>query len=712
MASGKIQGITVEIAGKTSGLVDSLKTADKAISKTQSALKAIDKALEFDPTNTELLAQKQELLAKAVNETSERLNILKQTAELAAQGLEDGTTTKEQYAELTAEIAKTEKQLENMADNSEDAAEEMDELADNTEEASDEAEKGSFNWDKFGKAAAAAGAAAAAAMAAAGAAIVEVTKFLTDCTVSAAGFADEVLTMSTVTGIATDDLQAYMYAAELVDVSIDTLTGSMSKNIKSMTAAQDGTGAAAEAYAALGVSVTNADGSLRDGQEVYWELIDALGQVEDETTRDSLSMSILGKSAQDLNPLIEAGADRMQELAGQAEEAGYIMSGDTLEAFGEFDDQLQYLDVGATAAKNALGGILLPILTDLAGEGVDLLGEFTTKLNEADGDVSQIGPIIGEMLPEVLNVISSYIPMILELAGTIVMSILDALLANADQILTTAASIIETLAMGILQALPTLVPTIISVLMGIVDFAVENIDLILEISFEIFEALISGISSNLPKLLPAVISIINSINQFALSHIDEIIVMAAQLILGLVTGFLSSTPEILSGVGQVISSILGALGDLGGELVDMALSWGADLIDNFISGITGAAGRLWDTITGIAQTVKDTLGFSVPKIGPLHEWAAHNPGADMVDLWSDGVDDNLGTLQNSMQLFGDTIADGATTNYSGQLAGISSQLGALGGGQPIIAQIYLGSEMIETQVLNAQNRLNFISGGH
>ena len=706
-----IKGITLKIFGDTSDLSAAFRKAEHEIESTQGALRAVDKALQLDPGNVELIAQKQRLLTNAVDETKKKLEVMKQAAAEAMQTLgQEGGASENDIAKLQAAIVQTEKKLKNYEDAASEAANETEDLGEEAKDAGDKAEESGADWSKFGDAAKKAAEIAAAAVAALGAALVAAAKALTDCTVEAAAFADEVLTQSAVTGIATDDLQAYMYAAELVDVSTETLTGSMARNIRSMTGAVDGTGAAAEAYAALGVSVTNADGTLRDSETVYWELIDALGQVEDETTRDSLSMSILGKSAQDLNPLIEAGSDRMQELAGQAEEAGYIMSGDTLDAFGEFDDQLQYLDVGATAAKNALGGILLPILTDLAGEGVTLLGEFTNKVNDADGDIGKISDIIGEMLPQVLSVISSYLPMILDLAGTVVMSILDALLANADQILTTAASILETLAMGLLQALPSLVPTVISVLMGIVDFAVDNINLILEISFQIFEALISGISSNLPKLIPAVISIINSINQFALSHIDEIIVMAAQLILGLVTGFLSSTPEILSGVGQVVSSILGALGDLGGELVDMALSWGADLIDNFISGITGAAGRLWDTITGIAQTVKDTLGFSVPKRGPLHEWKYNNPGADMVDLWAGGVDSNLGTLQASMNGFANVVTGGASTDYTGQLNAINANLGNMSGSK-FVVPVYVGGRLLDTYITEAETNNNFRSGG-
>ena len=190
-----------------------------------------------------------------------------------------------------------------------------DDFGDSVKEAGNKSKDASGAFEALGTVCKATAAAVAATAVAIGATLVEVGKALVSASVDGAAYADTVLTESTVTGIATDKLQEYMYAAELVDVSVETLTKSMAKNIKSMKSAQDGSSAMVEAYEKLGVSVTNTDGTLRNSDDVYWELIDALGAVENETERDALAMQILGKSAQELNPLIEAGADKMSELA-------------------------------------------------------------------------------------------------------------------------------------------------------------------------------------------------------------------------------------------------------------------------------------------------------------------------------------------------------------------------------------------------------------
>lgn len=143
--AGKIVGITIDIAGKTSGLVSSLKSADSALSKTNSALKSVNNALKFDSSNVDLLKSKSQLLGEAIAANSEKLDVLKATAEKAMETLgQEGGTTTEQMAELQAEISRTEQTLaglETEAANTNsaldsigsDAAGELDDLAGSAE---------------------------------------------------------------------------------------------------------------------------------------------------------------------------------------------------------------------------------------------------------------------------------------------------------------------------------------------------------------------------------------------------------------------------------------------------------------------------------------------------------------------------------------------------------------------------------------------------
>lgn len=189
---------------------------------------------------------------------------------------------------------------------------------------------------------------------------------LTKMTVATAKTADDIMTLSSTSGMTTDQIQELSYASELLDVSVDTVDGSITKMIRSMESSKTKTSDQAKAFKELHVSATDANGQLRDANDVFLRTVDALGKVSNETERDSLSMTIFGKSARDLNPLIEAGSGKLRELSQEAHNVGYVMSGDTLESFGELDDAMQRLDKQGDTLKNSFAVALLPILTALA----------------------------------------------------------------------------------------------------------------------------------------------------------------------------------------------------------------------------------------------------------------------------------------------------------------------------------------------------------
>ena len=325
---------------------------------------------------SEIYAQQKEkvrALEQAVKESSEKYGENSQQTDRLKVSYNQARV---ELDRLGQELQQNAQYMEEAKNSTDQCATSIDQYGNRVKDASDKSKgfgtTGQSSFLKVGKALIAAGIAAKVA---------DIAKKLASATKEAAAFADEVLTLSAKTNISTDALQGYMYASELVDVSVETITKSMQRNIRSMGSAADGTAQYANAYKQLGVAVQDSNGDLRDSQEVFWELIDALGQMTNETERDEIAMTLLGKSAQDLNPLIEAGADRMRELADEAASVGFIMSGETLSALGSLDDQLQRLDGAATAAKNALGAALAPTLENLAEKATNFLVAITNTIN-------------------------------------------------------------------------------------------------------------------------------------------------------------------------------------------------------------------------------------------------------------------------------------------------------------------------------------------
>lgn len=185
------------------------------------------------------------------------------------------------------------------------------------------------------------------------------------CSIGAANFADDILTLSSVTGIATDELQKMQYASDFLDVSMETMTGGITRLTRSMDDARNGNKELADGFKKLRVSITDSRGQLKDANQVFYDTIDALGRVKNETERDALAMTLLGKSAKELNPLIEAGSKRLKELGVEAENMGTVMGEDSLEKLGKFKDTMDKLENTTGALKNSLGLALLPILTAL-----------------------------------------------------------------------------------------------------------------------------------------------------------------------------------------------------------------------------------------------------------------------------------------------------------------------------------------------------------
>ena len=286
---------------------DSLKTMGTEMAKVTSAFignENSSKALKA--TNKQLTAQFEELSNKADIQR-------KRLDELDKAGVDP---TSASYQRLVQDLNKTEAEMNKTAA----------QIDQNTEKLKNHGQTAEEAHRKHAEAAKK----AATAVAGVTAAVAAVGVGLAKMTLDAAEAADELQTMSVKTGISTDELQKLKYAAGTVDVSVDTVAGAMGKLTKNMSSAASGSGAAADAFAKLGVAVKNDDGSFRDRNEVFKESIAALGQIADETERDATAMALFGKSATELNPLIEGGAEALAALGDHAEQAGLILSGDAL----------------------------------------------------------------------------------------------------------------------------------------------------------------------------------------------------------------------------------------------------------------------------------------------------------------------------------------------------------------------------------------------
>ena len=406
--AGNIKGITIEFQGDTTKLDKALRQIKNSTKDIDNELRQVNKALKFNPTSVDLWRQKQDLLKQKIKETESNLKELKNIqAQMDAKGVDKNS---EAYRRVQREIIEAESKLKTF--NSELRKVGQVNLRAMSEQFKDMGNK----LTAAGHAMQGLSTAAAAVTAAIGA-----------LTVKSGKWADDLNTMSKRYSIGTNELQKYAAASELVDVDVETIAKSHIKLEKQMMSASKGTGASAEAFEKLGVSVTDADGNLRDGDSVWQETIAALGQMSNETERDALAMQLMGKSATDLNPLIEDGGEAYKNFADTLAKYDLeFVDQDMLDQANQFNDALDTMKAIGMVAFQQLGTQLAAYLAPAMEKVVNLVGQianwFSNLSPRTQALIAGIAAFVAVLAPLLIGLgkISFAISSIMSLASTLI----------------------------------------------------------------------------------------------------------------------------------------------------------------------------------------------------------------------------------------------------------------------------------------------------
>ena len=359
----KVRGVTIEIGGDVTELSKALKGVNSDISKTQKELKDVEKLLKLDPSNTELLRQKHELLGKQVADTKTKLETLRKTEEeLNKTGVDKHS---EQYRALEREIISTEDSLRKL----EAAA-----AASNVT-----LTKVSQTFGKISDASGKVAQATKGISTAAGGALAGIAG-LAYKSVQAA---DDLNTLAKQTGISTAELQKMQYASDLIDVSVDSITGAMTKMKKNMASTSKDTQAA---FQRIGVSVQDSNGQLRDATTVFYEVLEGLSHVANETERDTLAMQLFGRSADELAGIVDDGGAALRELGLEAEQLGLIMDQQTLDSLNNVNDAVDKLKAKANGELAQAGAKAMEALMPVFEKVLDAMSKALDYIGSLDED--------------------------------------------------------------------------------------------------------------------------------------------------------------------------------------------------------------------------------------------------------------------------------------------------------------------------------------
>lgn len=673
---------------------------------------------------------KEELLAKASKNLDDQIKnqqkLVDKLTEAVAKSAEEKGEDATQTLKLKEQLAKAETGLNKLNDTTVESTLGINELAESEEKAGQEAKEASNQTSVW---TIALGNLLSDAIKAGFNFMVEslksVVNYFKEAVTGAANYADEIVTLSKTTGLSTQALQEYSYMAKLVDVDLSTITGSITKLEKSMASASTGSGAAADAFAELGVAVLDSNGEFRSANDVFLDAIDALGKIDNDVERDTVAMTLFGKSAKELNPLIEKGSDGLNAFREEANKVGAVLGDETLEKLTEVQDGFDRLGLTADAVKNQIGAsigeYMLPYLNELVTAFQDLASTH---------DVGAFADALADVINKLLDDLVAALPSILNAASKIVQKLVEGLIKNLPQIGKAALDLVTGLATFIIQNLPFITETAIELVIALVDGLAEQMPLLIPAAFQAVIAIVNGLLSHIGDIIAAAIelvggiiegitspdalnaliaaipTIIESFYKGILNNLPRIISGGVTIIVNLIAGLISAIPQIIKSVPEIIKAVVDTLKEFdwaacGADIIDgiangisdtakevwaavteafnaaldwlkglgsSAVQWGKDLINGFVQGIKDAAGWLWGEIKGIGQGIADFLGFSVPKKGVLHYYESWMP--DFMMGLAKGIDDNAWRVQDALKdATGGMTLSGKTTNV--EMGGIA-----------------------------------------
>lgn len=510
---------------------------------------------------------------------------------------------------------------------------------------------------------------------------------LSKMALSSAETADKVDKMSQKIGISRQAYQELDFICSQSGMSVDSLQMGMKTLVGAMDGAASGTATNVEQFEKLGISAINADGSLRNQEDVMWETIQALQEMDNEAEKARLANELFGRSGSEMMPLLNGEAESVEEMKKQAHELGLVLNDETVNAGVSLTDTMDQMKRSLGTVATKLGGALMPMLEKFVKLIID-------NMPMIQGMADRIAPIIAQMfeqlLPPLMQLAEELFPVIFDLIEQILPPLIEIITA----ILPVITNLITMLLPPIIEIVTMLLPLLVQILepiMSLLQPLFELLNPILEIIMAVLTPLIELIN----MILPPIISLFTKIIEFIMPPLQAAFEWLAETLSGALAGAFSIIQEIAGNVmkafGGLIDFITGVFtGDW--EKAWQGISdfvtgiwdaiWGAikgfinliiDGINMLWSGIYGAVKGIVDGIGSIAGAIGDLFGqdwhFSMPEDPPLIPKLARGGIVDkstLIEAGEDGAEAIVPLEKNTEWI--DVLAHKITNNGGAQPA--------------------------------------------
>jgi phage-related minor tail protein len=747
--ANNIKGLTVEIGGNATKLIDALNDVNKKSRSLSSELGEVNRLLKLDPGNTDLLVQKQKILAEAVQTTKEKLDKLKEAEKQVQKQFERGEVSEEQVRALQREIIATEKkmeQYERAIEETNDALKGMDDSTEEVEESSGKLGETLANVAKTGFTAVAT---AAAALVTGLVAAAESTRdYRTemgklDVAFTTNGHTSEAAlgAYKELQGILGETDQAVEAANHLAvltknEQDLAVWTGDILPGIFATFGASlplEGLTEAANETAKVGQVTGGLADALNWASEQGMDFGIGLKENIDFTKKSAKELKNMSAAQREEYEARKAQYEEINKYNKSVEEAASVedrfnialanctteqerqaLIMDTLQQiYGEASEVYKETNAEVIRANEAneawmesmagVGGAIEPIVTDIKLMGASLLSEavpgvealagaFRGLLNGEDGAAADFGAAVSDLVSGLISKITEALPTIAQTGMSIISAIVTAIGQQLPTVLSTGGQILYQLLSGIVSNLPSIAQGAMDAIGGFVQGLQTNLPLVLEKGRELLLNLANGIRENLPSLVSQALDILTNFAQTIYDNAPTLVQTGFEVLSNIIAGILSALPELIARVPEIISTFANTIND------------------NFPTILLKGAQLIWQIIQGIISAIP-TLIANVPKIitAIVDVWEAFNwlnLGKKAITLLKDGVLKMVSSVKSAGKTIATTVTDTLKDLPSKLLNLGKSAISDLGGSiKNGVGSITSAAKSIFTAIVNAVKSL-------
>lgn len=666
----RIEGITIEIDGSTTKLNDALKDTSRVISSTNSEIKALNQALKLDPTNTELLSQKQDVLKNNIAATTEKLNTLKEAQRQMGAYSSLTDEQKENYRALSVEIAKSENALKNMNGELKNTSKiDLSKLKDTLTKVGEVAVD---VVKKVSQVTAAIGGALAGVVAAG-------VKSFADLEKAQKGserlFGDSfnkvkknASTAYKTIGLSAGEYydQVNTYAVGLKN-ALNGDTDAAAELSNSILIAQadivSATGASSEQVQSAFAAVMRGNYTMLDNLRLGIKgskegMEEVINKVNEWRKEQGITTELqMGNYADMQQALVDY--TKMVDVAGTAQEQmSKTISGSLTQTKAALDNFLN-----GSGSPEQLAEVFTQLATNISNALVDLAPHILTGITTLiETLIPQIATLLFNLIPQLLTAVTNMINKLFDMVSKNTTAIENAvkelvtnfakfLTENLPTIIELGLILITTLASGIGDSLPELIPAVIDCVLKIVDVIIDNLDMIITAALDIILALADGLITALPRLLEKVPEIIVKL-QAALTKpemLEKIITGAITLALAIATGIIQAIPEIVKAVPKIIKGIFDNFIKSIKE-TDWG-SLGKNVLNGILNGMLNFGNVVKDTIKKVGKkitsAIKSFFGIASPS-RLMRDEVGEQLTAGIAEGFADGIPQTIRDVNAAM----------------------------------------------------------------